>query len=85
MQGLITDVGVFWLLLLSITHLIGIMLIISALCIDSLFISLVNASNGNSFCYDQIGDGNHCFRTERNYQQMQKHDQIAESPCYPKE
>jgi len=57
--------------------LIGVILVLSLTVANSLF---VNASK--SFCYDQVGGSHHCFETEKKCKQVQKHDEIAESPCY---
>jgi len=34
------------------------------------------------FCYDQVGDDQFCFNTKQKCKHEQKHDEIAESPCY---
>lgn len=70
------------MLALSMFSLVSIMLILSTISTSYQFIFLVNASSNDLFCYDQIGDGHHCFEREKKCQQVQKHDQIAESPCY---
>jgi hypothetical protein len=57
--------------------LIGVILLLSLTVANSLF---VNASK--SFCYDQVGGSHNCFETEKKCKQVQKHDEIAESPCY---
>ena len=57
--------------------LIGVILLLSLTVADSLFL---NASK--SFCYNQVGGTHHCFETEKKCKQVQKHDEIAESPCY---
>jgi hypothetical protein len=57
--------------------LIGVILVLSLTVANSLF---VNASK--SFCYDQVGGSHNCFETEKKCKQVQKHDEIAESPCY---
>ena len=57
--------------------LIGVILLLSLTLANSLF---VNASK--SFCYDQVGGSHDCFETEKKCKQVQKHDEIAESPCY---
>jgi len=57
--------------------LIGVILLLSLTVANSLF---VNASK--SFCYDQVGGSHDCFETEKKCKQVQKHDEIAESPCY---
>jgi hypothetical protein len=44
------------------------------------YLSSVNAVK--DFCYDQVGDGRHCFENEKRCDQAQKHDELAESPCY---
>ena len=59
------------------TVLIGVILLLSLTVANSLF---VNASQ--SFCYDQVDGSHHCFETEKKCKQVQKHDEIAESPCY---
>ena len=57
--------------------LIGVILLLSLTVPNSLF---VNASK--SFCYGQVGGSHNCFETEKKCKQVQKHDEIAESPCY---
>ena len=57
--------------------LIGVILLLSLTVSNSLF---VNASK--SFCYDQVGGSHNCFETEKKCKQVQKHDEIAENPCY---
>ena len=57
--------------------LIGVILLLSLTVANSLF---VNASK--SFCYDHVGGSHNCFETEKKCKQVQKHDEIAESPCY---
>jgi len=54
-----------------------VILLLSLTVSNSLF---VNASK--SFCYDQVGGSHDCFETEKKCKQVQKHDEIAESPCY---
>lgn len=44
------------------------------------YISLVNADSDS--CYDQVGDGHHCFQNEKRCEGAQRQDEIAESPCY---
>ena len=44
------------------------------------YLSSVNADK--DFCYDQVGDGRHCFEKEKRCDRAQKHDELAESPCY---
>jgi hypothetical protein len=44
------------------------------------YLSSVNAVK--DFCYDQVGDGRHCFEKEKRCDQAQKRDELAESPCY---
>lgn len=36
----------------------------------------------SSFCYDEAGDNQFCFKNEKNCNKQQVDDQIAESPCY---
>ena len=45
-----------------------------------MIIGFVNAVK--LFCYDKVGEGHPCFETEKKCKQVQKHDDIAESPCY---
>jgi hypothetical protein len=33
-------------------------------------------------CYDEVGDGHICYEKEKICEMAQKHDEIAESPCY---
>jgi len=44
-----------------------------------------NDSHRN-YCYDQVGDGDghFCFDTKKECKHEQKHDDIAETPCYNK-
>jgi len=37
------------------------------------------------FCYDQVGDGHFCFHQRDTCKHEQRHDGIAESPCYNKD
>lgn len=60
--------------------LLSLSLILSISLFAVTTITVVNATD--SFCYDQVGDGHHCFDTEKKCKQVQKHDHIAESPCY---
>jgi hypothetical protein len=55
--------------------LIGVILLLSLTVAYSFF---VNASK--SFCYDQVGGSHHFFEIEKKCKQVQKHDEIAESP-----
>jgi len=41
-----------------------------------------SVSADKDFCYDQVGDGHHCFEKVGNCRDVQKHDEIAESHCY---
>ena len=34
------------------------------------------------YCYDQVGDGHNCYETKQKCNNEEKHDDIAESPCY---
>ena len=60
--------GIFMLIITTITNL-G-------------YLSIVNADRDKDFCYDQVGDGHFCFEKEKRCDKAQKHDEIAESPCY---
>ncbi len=44
------------------------------------YLPSVNADK--DFCYDQVGDGHHCFEKEKMCDKAQRHDEIAESHCY---
>jgi len=44
------------------------------------YISLVNADSDS--CYDEVGDGHHCFQNGKRCETAQRQDEIAESPCY---
>lgn len=39
-------------------------------------------ADDKDYCYDQVGDGHKCFETKQKCRNEQKHDDIAESPCY---
>ena len=60
--------------------LLGLSLIVSALLCSATIIGFVNAVK--LFCYDKVGEGHPCFASEKKCKQVQKHDDIAESPCY---
>jgi hypothetical protein len=36
------------------------------------------------FCYDQSGDGHFCFHQRDSCKFHEKHDELAETPCYNK-
>lgn len=55
-----------------------VLLLVSILSLS--YLSSVNADK--DFCYDQVGDGRHCFEKEKRCDQAQKNDELAESPCY---
>jgi hypothetical protein len=44
------------------------------------YLSLVNADSG--YCYDQVGDGYHCFSNEKRCERALRQDEMAESHCY---
>jgi len=44
--------------------------------------SVARADSDKDFCYDQVGDDQFCFNTKQKCKHEQKHDGIAESPCY---
>ena len=46
------------------------------------YLSSVNTDKDKDSCYDQVGDGHFCFAKESRCEQVQKYDEIAESPCY---
>jgi len=53
------------------------------LLVSILSLSYLSSVNGDKdFCYDQVGDGRHCFEKEKGCDQAQKNDELAESPCY---
>ena len=60
-------------ILISVT----IVMLLSLTVSNSLF-----ATASKSFCYDKVDGSHHCFETEKKCKQVQKHDEIAESPCY---
>ena len=43
---------------------------------------VASADSDKHFCYDQVGDGHFCFENKNKCKYEQKHDEIAESPCY---
>lgn len=78
MSRLITDEGYRnYVLYIICSVLIGVILLLSLTVANSLFVSA-----SKSFCYDQLGGGQHCFGTEKKCKQVQKHDEKRESPCY---
>lgn len=62
----------------SIIVIVLVMAVISSLS----YLSSVNADKDKDSCYDQVGDGHFCFAKESRCEKVQKHDEIAESPCY---
>ncbi len=62
----------------SIIVVVLVMAIISSIS----YLSSVNAVKDKDSCYDQVGDGHFCFAKESRCEKVQKHDEIAESPCY---
>ena len=61
--------------------------LITYLVTVSILSAIINANSYNvalgdeDFCYDQVGDGQHCFEALQKCKN-QRHDGIAESPCY---
>ena len=66
------------LIIQSIIVFVLVMAIISSIS----YLSSVNADKDKDLCYDQVGDGHFCFAKESTCKKVQKHDEIAESPCY---
>ena len=66
------------LIIQSIIVIVLVMAITSSLS----YSSSVNADKDKDLCYDQVGDGHLCFEKESRCEKVQKHDEIAESPCY---
>jgi hypothetical protein len=66
---------------LIIQSIIGIVLVMAIISSIS-YLSSVNADKDKDLCYDQVGDGHLCFEKESRCEKVQKHDEIAESPCY---
>ncbi len=66
------------LIIQSIIVIVLVMAITSSLS----YLSSVNADKDKDLCYDQVGDGHPCFEKESRCEKVQKHDEIAESPCY---
>lgn len=62
--------------------------LITYLVTVSILSAIINANSYNvalgdeDFCYDQVGDGQHCFEALQKCKNQQRHDDIAESPCY---
>jgi len=46
--------------------------------------SILFADSIKNYCYDQVGNGHFCFDTKKECKHEQKHDEIAETPCYNK-
>ncbi|MDP9306495.1 MAG: hypothetical protein M3O68_09165 [Thermoproteota archaeon] len=61
---------------------ITVIILIVALIDNLSYLSPVNADKDKDYCYDQVGDGHFCFEKENRCVKVQKHDEIAESPCY---
>ena len=66
------------LVIQSLIAFVLVMAIISSLS----YFSSVNADKDKDLCYDEVGDGHLCFEKESRCEKVQKHDEIAESPCY---
>jgi len=66
------------LIIQSIIVIVLVMAITSSLS----YSSSVNADKDKDLCYDEVGDGHPCFEKESRCEKVQKHDEIAESPCY---
>ena len=66
---------------LVIQSLIAFVLVMAIISSLSSF-SSVNADKDKDLCYDEVGDGHLCFEKESRCEKVQKHDEIAESPCY---
>jgi len=62
---------------MAILASLTIVVLLSLTVPNSLFVTA-----SKSFCYDQVAGNHHCFGTEKKCKQVQKHDEIAESPCY---
>jgi hypothetical protein len=60
----------------------GIIILIITTITNLGYLSVVNADRDKDFCYDQVGDGHFCFEKVKRCEKAQKHDEIAESPCY---
>jgi len=58
-----------------------IFLILVVITINSSY-EIANVYADKDYCYDQVGDGHFCFEKEHRCEKAQKHDEIAESPCY---
>lgn len=44
--------------------------------------SYVVADSGINYCYDQVGDGHHCFKSNGQCISAKKIDDLSESLCY---
>lgn len=65
-----------------ITYLVTVS-ILSAILSAIIYANSYNVVLGDEdFCYDQVGDGKHCFEALQKCKNQQRHDDIAESPCY---
>lgn len=65
-----------------ITYLVTVS-ILSAILSAIIYANSYNVALGDEdFCYDQVGDGQHCFEALQKCKNQQRHDDIAESPCY---
>lgn len=63
-------------------QLIIVIVLVMAIISSLSYLSSVNADKDKHSCYDQVGDGHFCFAKESRCEKVQKHDEIAESPCY---
>ena len=63
----------------------AIFILIAMACITVVVDFLSTASADEDFCYDQAGDGHFCFHQRDTCKHEQRHDEIAETPCYNKD
>jgi hypothetical protein len=66
----------------SSVWVINLLVLLSVSIFSLSYLSSVTADK--DYCYDEVGDGHYCFVKEKRCEKAQKHDEIAESPCYNK-
>jgi hypothetical protein len=64
----------------SSVWVINLLVLLSVSIFSLSYMSSVTADK--DYCYDEVGDGHYCFVIEKRCENAQKHDEIAESPCY---
>lgn len=65
-------------------RVIAVLILVAMASIIIVSNSLNIVSADEDFCYDEAGSGHFCFHQRDSCKHEQKHDEIAETPCYNK-